>query len=45
MLSDLVREGQTVVMVTHERGAIRHATRVVTLADGCIIDDAVPADA
>jgi putative ABC transport system ATP-binding protein len=45
MLSDLVREGQTVVMVTHERSAIRHATRVVTLADGCIVADAVPADA
>ncbi|MEO6689737.1 MAG: ABC transporter ATP-binding protein [Dokdonella sp.] len=39
MLSDLVRDGQTVVMVTHERGAIRHATRVVTLADGCIVED------
>ncbi|MEO5560545.1 MAG: ABC transporter ATP-binding protein [Dokdonella sp.] len=39
MLSDLVREGQTVLMVTHERAAIGHATRVVTLADGCIVDD------
>ena len=39
VLSELVREGQTVVMVTHERGAIRLATRVVTLADGRIVED------
>ena len=43
LLGELVREGQTVVMVTHERAAIRHATRVVTLADGRIV--AVRADA
>jgi putative ABC transport system ATP-binding protein len=45
VLSDLVRDGQTVVMVTHERGAIRHATRIVTLADGRIVDSEVPAHA
>ncbi|MEO7324860.1 MAG: ABC transporter ATP-binding protein [Dokdonella sp.] len=39
MLSDLAREGQTVVMVTHERAAIGHATRVLTLADGRIVAD------
>ena len=39
VLAELVREGQTVVMVTHERGAISHATRVVTLADGRVIND------
>lgn len=39
VVAELVREGQTVVMVTHERGAISHATRVVTLADGRIIND------
>jgi ABC-type lipoprotein export system ATPase subunit len=33
-----VREGQTVVMVTHEQAALRHATRTVTLADGRIVD-------
>ena len=37
LLGELVREGQTVVMVTHEHAAIRHATRVVTLADGRIV--------
>jgi putative ABC transport system ATP-binding protein len=36
VLSELVGEGQTVVMVTHERGALRHATRTVTLTDGRI---------
>ncbi|HEY8009809.1 MAG TPA: ABC transporter ATP-binding protein [Rudaea sp.] len=40
VLSDLVREGQTVVMVTHEPSAIRHATRAVTLADGRIVETA-----
>jgi len=37
LLGELVREGQTIVMVTHEHAAIRHATRVVTLADGRIV--------
>jgi ABC-type lipoprotein export system ATPase subunit len=37
LLEELVREGQTVVMVTHEHGALRHASRVVTLADGRIV--------
>jgi putative ABC transport system ATP-binding protein len=39
VLAELVRDGQTVVMVTHERGAISHATRIVTLADGRIVGD------
>jgi putative ABC transport system ATP-binding protein len=39
LLSDLVREGQTVVMVTHEHAAMRHATRTVTLADGRIVQN------
>jgi len=38
LLAELVRDGQTVVMVTHEHAAIRHATRVVTLADGRIVN-------
>jgi putative ABC transport system ATP-binding protein len=37
VLADLVREGQTVVMVTHEQAAMSHATRTVTLADGRIV--------
>jgi putative ABC transport system ATP-binding protein len=37
ILAELVAEGQTVVMVTHERAAIAYATRTVTLADGRIV--------
>jgi len=37
LLGDLVAEGQTVVMVTHERAALSHASRTVTLADGHIV--------
>jgi putative ABC transport system ATP-binding protein len=37
LFADLVRGGQTVVMVTHEHGALRYASRTVTLADGCIV--------
>jgi putative ABC transport system ATP-binding protein len=37
LLSELTREGQTVVMVTHDRGALKHASRVVTLVDGRIV--------
>jgi ABC-type lipoprotein export system ATPase subunit len=32
-----VREGQTVVMVTHEQSARRLASRTVTLSDGRIV--------
>jgi putative ABC transport system ATP-binding protein len=46
LLGDLVHEGQTVVMVTHEHAAMRHATRTVTLADGRIVqNEAAYADA
>jgi putative ABC transport system ATP-binding protein len=37
LLAGLVGEGQTIVMVTHERAAIRNASRTVTLADGRIV--------
>ena len=37
LLACLVHDGQTVVMVTHERAAQRYATRTVTLADGRIV--------
>jgi putative ABC transport system ATP-binding protein len=45
LLGDLAREGQTVVMVTHERTARRHATRTVTLADGRIVPNEADPDA
>jgi len=38
ILGELVRAGQTVVMVTHEHAAMHHATRIVELADGRIVD-------
>jgi len=41
LLSDLVRGGQTVVMVTHERSAIVQATRTLTLVDGRVTHDEV----
>jgi putative ABC transport system ATP-binding protein len=34
LFGDLAREGKTVVVVTHERDALSHADRTVTLADG-----------
>jgi len=34
LLADLVREGQTLVMVTHERSAQQFASRTITLTDG-----------
>ena len=37
LLAGLAREGQTVVMVTHERDARRLASRTVTLADGRLV--------
>jgi putative ABC transport system ATP-binding protein len=38
LLAGLVRDGQTVVMVTHERSAERFATRTITLADGRVVE-------
>ena len=39
VFGDLHREGQTVVMVTHERDIAAHAARVVTLHDGLVATD------
>jgi putative ABC transport system ATP-binding protein len=38
LFARLVAQGKTIVMVTHEAGLARRATRTVTLADGQIID-------
>jgi putative ABC transport system ATP-binding protein len=46
LLAGLTRQGKTVLLVTHERDIAAVATRVVTLADGRVVDDtasAVPA--
>ena len=37
LLGRLVAEGQTIVMVTHERAAIRSASRAIALADGRLV--------
>jgi putative ABC transport system ATP-binding protein len=34
VFAGLVAEGQTIVMVSHDRAALRHAARTVTLVDG-----------
>jgi putative ABC transport system ATP-binding protein len=43
IFADLARDGQTIVMVTHEQRALRHASRVVTLADGRLVSDTASA--
>jgi putative ABC transport system ATP-binding protein len=40
LLAGLARDGKTVVLVTHERELGRIADRVITLADGRLVDDA-----
>ena len=37
LLANLAAKGQTVVMVTHDRGAMALASRTVTLSDGAIV--------
>jgi putative ABC transport system ATP-binding protein len=39
VFGDLHRQGQTVVMVTHEADIAAHAARVVTLRDGLVATD------
>ena len=39
LFAALVSEGQTILMVTHEAAAARHATRTVMLADGRLVPD------
>lgn len=43
LLSSLVQEGQTLVMVTHEQAAQRFASRTITLADGRVVGPQVVA--
>ena len=41
MLRTLNREGQTILLVTHDaKLAARYADRVITLRDGAVVDDA-----
>ncbi|MGK2881129.1 MAG: amino acid ABC transporter ATP-binding protein [Mycobacterium sp.] len=44
VMTDLAKEGMTMIVVTHEMGfARRAANRVVFMADGAIVEDAEPA--
>ena len=45
LLADLSLGGKTVLMVTHERDVSRIADRVITLADGRLLDNVALADA
>jgi putative ABC transport system ATP-binding protein len=41
LLSELHREGQTILLVTHDaKLATRHASRVISVVDGKVVDDA-----
>jgi putative ABC transport system ATP-binding protein len=39
LLAGLHREGQTIIMVTHDIKAASHGTRIITLKDGSIVED------
>ncbi len=39
VFEDLVEQGKTVVLVTHDEDIARRATRTITLADGEIVDE------
>jgi putative ABC transport system ATP-binding protein len=43
VFADLHRQGQTVVMVTHEHDIAAHAARVITLRDGVVATDQLKA--
>jgi putative ABC transport system ATP-binding protein len=43
LFASLVSEGQTLVMVTHERVAFPYASQVITLADGRVVPSEEPA--
>lgn len=41
LFGELVRDGQTLVMVTHDRSARAHATRTIELADGRLVPESM----
>jgi putative ABC transport system ATP-binding protein len=36
LFADLVRQGRTILLVTHDRDVARRGSRIITLADGII---------
>jgi putative ABC transport system ATP-binding protein len=45
LFADVVRDGRTLVLVTHATTALHHASRAITIADGRIVSDGAPARA
>ena len=41
LFDNLHKEGQTIVMVTHEEEIARHAKRIIRMKDGRIISDEI----
>jgi putative ABC transport system ATP-binding protein len=44
LFDQLHRDGQTIVMVTHEEAVARHATRIIRMIDGRICSDSSSAE-
>ena len=41
LLNELHRQGNTIIIVTHERDIARHAQRVLSILDGQIAEDSL----
>ena len=39
ILDEIHMDGRTIILVTHDKSLVKHATRVVELKDGRIIKD------
>jgi len=43
LFASLASDGQTIVMVTHDPSALTYGSRAITLVDGCVAAETVPA--